>query len=259
MRVYDCIFGRFELPSYLDLLLSAPEFRRLSEVRLININSPSLPSLSETMRYSHTLGVLRLALENATLGFDEREHKALLAAIIVHDSASPAFAHLFEYFLSDRFNWNHESAIPDLLIGPAYSRHIPTAIYYSLAPKFGKLCKQANIDFDVVMSIVRGEHPLSRLLFGSVDFDNLDNVPRMNWMLGCNVDTGAILRLAEGVGPGLKGGLTLPRELSADLQYWLDLRQRAYQVLVFDGPTVSTQAVLSKAIQISLEQGGLRS
>ena len=83
LKVHDCIFGSFELPSYLDSLLTTPEFRRLSEVRLININSPSLSSLSETKRYSHTLGVLRLALANPMLGFSEEERKALFAAIIV--------------------------------------------------------------------------------------------------------------------------------------------------------------------------------
>lgn len=48
MKIYDCLYGDFELPSYLDELLAAPEFRRLSEVRLINVNSPSLAALSET-------------------------------------------------------------------------------------------------------------------------------------------------------------------------------------------------------------------
>lgn len=257
MIVYDCIFGKFDLPDFLRILLSAPEFRRLSEVRLININSPSLSSLSDARRYSHTLGVLRLALENPLLGFDEEEHKALLAAIIVHDAATPAFAHLFEYFLSDRFNWNHEVAIPDLLSGRGNTDFMSTQIYYSLPPKFSKLCMKSRIDFDIVMSIVRGKHPLSRLVFGSIDFDNLDNVSRMNWMLGYRFDIQPILRLAGNFGVGGKASLLLPKDLSKDLEYWLELRERAYKILVFDQPTVSAQAILSKAIQNGLEEGDL--
>lgn len=253
MKVRDCIFGEFDLPPYLDRLLTTPEFRRLSEVRLINVNSPSLSSLSETKRYSHTLGVLRLALSNPMLGFDEEERKALLAAIVVHDAATPAFAHLFEYFLSDRFSWDHEMAIPDLLSEGGEIDRRSMQIYYSQTPKFLEICKSEKIEFDIVMSIVRGQHPLSRLVFGSIDFDNLDNVARMNWMLGEKVDIQRILRIAENLGAGTNTGLVLPKAQRDDVHYWLDLRRRAYEVLVFDAPTVSAQAVLSKAIQSGLE------
>lgn len=257
MRIYDCMFGMFEIPKYLDKLLTSPEFRRLSEVRMININSPSLSSLSETKRYSHTLGVLRLALANPMLGFDQEERKALLAAIIIHDAATPAFAHLFEYFLADRFSWDHEMAIPDLLSEGGEIDRLSTQIYFSQTPKFLELCKSARIDFDIVMSIVRGQHPLSRLVFGSIDFDNLDNVARMNWMLGADVDKRRLLHLAENLGASAKAALVLPKAQQKDVQYWLNLRRNAYQVLVFDHPTVAAQAVLSKAIRIGLELGDL--
>jgi HD superfamily phosphohydrolase len=115
MIVYDALYGRFELPSFLTPLLTAPEFRRLAEVRLININSPALSALAEVRRYSHTLGVLRLAMENQFLNFGEDEHRALLASIIVHDAGTPAFAHLFEYQLAEQFRWNHETAVPAIL------------------------------------------------------------------------------------------------------------------------------------------------
>lgn len=257
MKVFDCIFGQFDLPSYLDGLLTTPEFRRLSEVRLININSPSLSSLSETKRYSHTLGVLRLALANPMLGFDAEERKALLAAIVVHDAATPAFAHLFEYFLTDRFSWDHEMAIPDLLSEGGDIDRLSTQIYFSQTPRFAELCKSAKIDFDIVMSIVCGKHPLSRLVFGSIDFDNLDNVARMNKMLGERIEENRLLRLAENLGAGMNTTLELPKSLCDDVSYWLDLRRHAYEVLVFDTPTVSAQAVLSKAIRTGLELGDL--
>lgn len=255
LKVYDCIFGGFDLPSYLDALLTAPEFRRLSEIRLININSPSLSSLSETKRYSHTLGVLRLALANPMLGYSEAERKALLAAIVVHDAATPAFAHLFEYFLSERFDWDHEMAIPDLLSDKGDLDRVSTQIYYSHTPKFKELCHSAKIDFDIVMEIVGRRHPLSRLVFGSIDFDNLDNVARMNWMLGGEVRVERLMKIAENLGARAGVGLLLPKGLAEEVHYWQGLRKRAYEVLVFDGPTVAAQAVLSKAIRRCLEDG----
>jgi HD superfamily phosphohydrolase len=257
VRVRDSIFGVIDLPGYLDGLLTTPEFRRLSEVRLINVNSPSLSSLSETKRYSHTLGVMRLALENPMLGFDESERKALLAAIVVHDAATPAFAHLFEYFLMDRFAWDHESAIPDLLIEGGDVDPLSTQIYFSKTPQFERLCKAAKVDIGIVMEIIRGQHPLSRLVFGSIDFDNLDNVARMNWMLGYPIDRERILSIAKNLGASANVGLILPESERRNLSYWLDLRRQAYEVLVFDAPTVSAQAVLSKVIRHGLETGDL--
>jgi HD superfamily phosphohydrolase len=257
LKIIDAIYGNINLPDFLDPLLVSPEFRRLSEVRLININSPSLSSLSETRRYSHTLGVIYLALLNPMLGFGEEERKSLLAAIIVHDAATPAFAHLFEYFLSDRFNWNHEAAIPSLLVGNMSVDSVSTQIYFSQTPKFKEICDKSRIDFELILAILKGEHPLSRLVFGSIDFDNLDNVARMNWMLGVRVETERIERLASNLGAQLGVGLILPKSIREDVDYWRKIRRHAYEILVYDAPTVSAQAVLSRAIKDSLENGTL--
>ena len=34
MRIRDALYGVFEIPDFLDRLVLAPEFRRLSEIRL---------------------------------------------------------------------------------------------------------------------------------------------------------------------------------------------------------------------------------
>tara|TARA_Y100000815_G_C13348478_1_gene503144 strand:+ start:3103 stop:4287 length:1185 start_codon:yes stop_codon:yes gene_type:complete len=257
MRIVDAIYGSFELPGYLDGLLMSPEFRRLTEVRLININSPSLSSLSETRRYSHTLGVLHLALCNPMLNFGPEEHRAVLAAIVVHDVGTPAFAHLFEYFLSDRFDWDHESVIPELLQGSERLDPKATQIFFAQQPKFLKLCEKANIDQGLVISILEGNHPASKLIFGSVDYDNIDNVARMNWMLGNKIDVNMLKNLASGLGATISHDLELEAFHRDNLLYWMKLRKAAYDILVFDGPTVAAQAVLSDAIQTSLESGAL--
>ncbi|MGO7769835.1 hypothetical protein ACC736_32890 [Rhizobium ruizarguesonis] len=252
MQIWDALYGKFEVPSFLDGLILSPEFRRLSEIRLININSASLASLADVRRYSHTLGAVRLALENTLSQLGSDEYRAFLAAMIVHDAGTPAFAHLFEYFLMDRYNWDHESVLPLLL----KSKHHPDAvhhqIYVSQTPQFHKLCKAARIDYEIVLDILQGTHPSSRLIFGSVDFDNIDNVARMNWMMGHRFDLSSLLELARGIGVSSDGTLLLPFAQRPLLELWLRLRRQAYEVLVFDGPTVAGQAVLSRAIAEAL-------
>jgi HD superfamily phosphohydrolase len=226
----------------------APEFRRLSEVRLININSASLAALADVRRYSHTLGVVRLALANPLINLGEDEHRALLAGVIVHDAGTPAFAHLFEYFLDDHFKWNHEKVVPLLLNAEHHTDGRAHQIYVSQTPRFESLCRSAKIDFNLVLAMLDGQHPASRLIFGSLDFDNIDNVGRMNWMLGHRFDVDRLVSLAAALGARKDVPLLLPESQRANLELWASLRYKAYNVLVFDGPTVAGQAVLSRAI-----------
>jgi HD superfamily phosphohydrolase len=257
MKIRDTLYGSFEIPEFLDRLVLAPEFRRLSEIRLININSASLGSLADVRRYSHTLGVLRLALLNPLTGLGEDEFRAFLASIIIHDAGTPAFAHLFEYFLSERFDWNHEAVLPGLLSGTHHPDQRTHQIFQSQRLGFEKLCHSAKIDFDLVRQFVSREHPYSKLIFGSLDFDNLDNVARMNWMMGERFDIEETLSLARELGVSPEGHLQLPKRQLDNVSKWQELRLRAYNVLVFDEATVAAQAVLSKAIAVAMKSGHL--
>jgi HD superfamily phosphohydrolase len=253
MKIYDTLYGDFEIPKFLIRFIEAPEFKRLNEVRLININSPSLAALSDVRRYSHTLGALHLAMSNPLETFGEEEYKALLSAMVVHDAGTPAFAHLFEYLLKDKFNWDHESVVPRILRTEHHPDGGAHQIYAAQIPKFKKLCDSANVDFDLVVSILERCHPASSLVFGTLDFDNIDNVARMSWMLGHRFDPSALVSLASMIGVGPVGNLLLPEHQRDNLELWAKLRRSSYQVLAFDGPTVAGQAVLSSAIAAALE------
>lgn len=259
MIIRDALYGTFEIPSFLHKLVVAPEFRRLSEIRLININSVSLPALADVRRYSHTLGVLRLALLNPLIGLGEDELRAFLASIIIHDAGTPPYAHLFEYFLAERYNWNHEDVLPRLLTGTHHSDMHVHQIFASQRIMFEKICRTEGIDFELVLAFVKREHPYSKLIFGSLDFDNLDNVSRMNWMLGERFDISAILSLARNLGIHSDGRLQLPESEIGNVRRWQELRNAAYQVLVFDEATVAAQAVLSKALAEALDSSFLDS
>ena len=250
MKVYDPLYGTFEIPTFLRQLVLAPEVRRLMGVRLLNAPTPTLPTLSEIRRFSHTLGVLRLVLLNPLVGFSKEELRAFSAAILIHDAATPPFAHLLEYYLRDRSGWDHEAALPGLLTGHEFASNIAHQILPGEELRFRQICSKAKIDFDLVIEIVRKKHPSAQLLFGTLDFDNLDNVLRMAWAVGQKTETQHFLDLARSLSVSIDGELLLSEELRPALATWASTRTAVYDVLVFDDVTVATQAVLTKAIRL---------
>ena len=248
----DPLYGRFLLPRWLAELADAPEIRRLSQIRLLNTLSPSLATLGELRRYSHTLGVVHLALQTSLRGFARAERRALLACILIHDVGTPPFAHLFEYHLADRLGWHHETVLEDIFRAKYAPENRAHQIFAGRTTQLEKALLRSRVDLAIVEAILTLKHPLARLIFGSLDYDNLDNVVRMAWALGLSVDGGLAEVLARKLTVSKDSRLLLPRDELALVKKWLDLRHAVYDVLVFDPPTVAAQAVLSQAIGLAL-------
>ena len=258
MVVYDPLYGRFSLPAWIGPLLEAPEVRRLSQIRLLNTLSPSLATLGELRRYSHTLGVVHLALQTPLAArCAPAELRALLACILIHDVGTPPFAHLFEYHLADRDGWHHEAILEDLL----RARHAPEnrahQIFGGRTTGLENALGRSGVELDLVEAILGGRHPLTRLIFGTLDLDNLDNVVRMGWALGLCRDPTLAEQLASRLSVNSASELLLSRNALPLVEAWAALRRAVYEVVVFDGPTVAAQAVLSQAIGLALRQGVL--
>jgi HD superfamily phosphohydrolase len=252
--VYDPLYGRFETPRFLDQLIVAPEVRRLADVRLINAPSPSLPALSDVRRFSHTLGVLFLTLQNPHIGLTKEEVRALLATVLIHDAATPPFAHLLEYYLGEVHGWSHEAAIGGLLTGHHTVENSAHQILPGEQIKYQALCRRAKVDFDLVLEIASKKHRVSPLLFGTLDFDNLDNILRMSWALGQPTNVTTFVNLARELSVDINGQVTLQANLRTSVDEWATTRRRIYDILVFDEATVASQAVLARAIRTQFQQ-----
>src|ERR1017187_4207308 len=101
MTVRDPIYGRFLLSESLQHLVLTPEVRRLSQIRLLNTLTPTLATLGDLRRYSHTLGVSHLAQMNPLTGYTLKERAAFAASVVLHDIGTPPFGHIFEYHLKE--------------------------------------------------------------------------------------------------------------------------------------------------------------
>jgi HD superfamily phosphohydrolase len=258
MIIYDPLYGRFQIPPYLSQLILTPEVRRLSQIRLLNTLSPSLAVLGELRRYSHTLGVLYLCERNKAHGYSEDERKALAASVLLHDIGTPPFGHLLEYYLRETKGWSHEGIIKPILWGHHAPENRAHQIFGGRTIEYRSVLKSSGIPLEIVEAIVTGQHPLSVLLFGTIDLDNLDNVARMAWALGMSSGPDLAVQLASALSVRRHVGLCLPcAEERQAVRQWAALRRSVYEVIVFDPSTVAAQAVLSEAIHCAFESGAL--
>ncbi len=255
MIIFDFLYGKFELPEYIEGLVLSPEVRRLSQIRLLNSVSPTISSLSEVRRYSHTLGVLNLSNQSKLVGFGITERRALAAAILAHDIGTPPFGHLLEYHLIERYGWDHENAIPKILTGTHSDENRAFQVFVGRASELRHKLKKAEIDDELVQDIVSQKHPLSRLVFGSLDFDNLDNVARMAAGLGLGCFALDVISIAREMTVDQCGRLILPIGCRSSIEIWASLRRKVYEILCFDPMTIGGQAVLSHCISSALDTG----
>jgi HD domain len=248
MTVFDPIYGRFRVPAYLSPLIMTPEVRRLAQVRLLNTITPSLATLGDLRRYSHTLGVLHLWSKLPRRPSETDEMRALAASALLHDIGTPPFGHLFEYHLKESSGWTHEGIIKSVLWGTYAPENRAAQIFVGRTIRFRSALKTCGISTKLVEEIVTGRHPLARLLFGTIDLDNLDNVVRMAWALGVASDGSLATQIASALSVDSSSRLLLPMCARETVRRWASLRRQVYEILVFDPPTVAAQAVLSQAI-----------
>jgi HD superfamily phosphohydrolase len=234
--------------------LYTPEFQRLKSVRLANIDSPTFGSLSDATRYSHTIGALYLASRAPLIEYSPEEISALLAAIVFHDAGSPAFGHLVEYRLKERFGFNHEHILLPYFQGTQHPDNTSQNIRGYGTLRFAKICERIKINTDILRAILMKRHPLSALIFGSLDFDNIDNVARMALLLGLRPPVEDLVELAMNLGVD-QGQLALPKRFRRNVELWARARRDAYQILVFDNVAIARQAVLSEAIESCIADG----
>lgn len=253
MIAADPLFGPIDVPDWIDRILLAPEVQRLREVRLINTTTPHLAALSDTRRYTHTLGVLYLALRvHPRLGaFTREERDALLIAAVLHDVGTPPFAHLFEYLLKAMSGWTHEGMLRHIVAGDFSPQGKYAQLYYDNQLALGRLLEDRPEETRLAVDYVEGRGSLAPLIAGRLDLDNIDNVYRMCSLLGFRPDIHDALELADAL--TVEGGsIRIPVSAFESLERWRHWRRRAYEVLAFDESSLQGQAMLTDALSIAM-------
>lgn len=239
----DPIYGRVRLSESLLALVQKPVLQRLRHVRLSNIDSIDIPSIANLSRFEHVLGVAHLA---GSLGIrsslNGHELLVLDASALLHDWAITSFGHLVEEGLQYvGTGFDHEERLREIVLGISHDELLGADLQILVGRGAGiRDWARALVGHDHekllrdIMDHIRGDGRLGRLIAGDIDIDNIDNVYRMAFHMGLDVDRAAPLRLAKAI-VGTKDHTREPifrSESEADIQSWRITRRRVYEHLM---------------------------
>jgi HD superfamily phosphohydrolase len=202
MKFSDILYGTIDIPDWLIPFLKIPEFVRLRGIRLSNVDSYEFKDFNGPTRWEHCIGVAHLAFKLAKKKkFNTNQTIHLVLAALLHDVATPPFAHTIEYVLE---GYDHEIESYNILKASNSQHSNPSLpIFASQLPQFRNLCAitekklKASINPDLVAEMVTGGSDHGFFINGSIDLDNIDNVTRACIYLGIEVDKSIPLKLVD--------------------------------------------------------------
>ncbi len=167
--VYDRLYKRVELTEQDVRLFQTKELARLRHISLWAIPTWTIPVGVCASKFEHSVGVAHLArIVGKRPEFQEVSRDMYFAAL-AHDLGTPPFSHVSEYFQIKLTGRNHEVFAEEIIEGGEFAEEV----------------KRQGGDIDRVIAFVKGEEkPLSDLLNGSIDIDNLDNTLRVGLSMG---------------------------------------------------------------------------
>jgi HD superfamily phosphohydrolase len=229
----DIIYGQINISDWLLPFLKIPEFVRLRGVRLSNVDSYEFKDFNGPTRWEHCIGVAHLALKlSKKKNLSKTDSVHLQLAALLHDVATPPFAHTVEYIMA---GYDHEFE-SNKILSASDSDNISanTPIYLSQLPQFRDFCvkvsKQIKIKInpDTVAEMVTGSNELGFLINGSIDLDNIDNVIRSSLFLGINIDKTVSYGLVEWLSKFDTVPSDLENETNEHVRAWLRYRNQMY-------------------------------
>lgn len=239
----DALYGLVDLDDDLLSLVRTPTLQRLRHVRLSNIDSIDMPSIANLSRLEHVIGVAHLAGE---VGFRSRmpnyDFLVLRSAALLHDWAITSFGHLVEEALQYvGTGFNHEERLREILTGTNSDEIGGVDLQILVGRESGlrgwarKVVGPARADelLRDIMETIGGRGRWGRIISGDIDLDNIDNVWRMAYHLGLDIDRGVPVRIAHALVRVSQSGEPIFRtDAEPDIEAWRDARRQVYDHLM---------------------------
>lgn len=259
----DALYGEIPFSSHMRRLLQCPEILRLKEIRMSNISFVNFPGFAESSRYEHSIGTAYLALKlSEHWELSRRDMYEFVIAALFHDVATPPFGHVTESVYRQEFGFDHEEMSAWIILGKAseFMKTRREPIFAGEAPKLRDVLKSLpeKIDPENIFHYVSGKGKFGRMIKGSVDLDNIDNVVRSVFHIGLPVDKALPIKLVQSFDMDSNGNISFRYENSFLLEEWLKVRQQLYTHLLLDTNDIARECMLRYAIEESIKLGILK-
>lgn len=169
VTIWDRLYGPLSFTSDELKLFQTKEMARLRQVSLSAVPTWTLPTGICASKFEHSVGVAHLAKIVGAKKEFTTVAKELFFAALAHDMGTPPFSHISEHFQKALLGKNHESFVENVIDGS----------------EFAKVAKRQGINLPKVLQFVMGKKPpMSVLINGTIDLDNLDNSLRWGISMG---------------------------------------------------------------------------
>ena len=265
--IFDPLYGKYTPPELIKRLILTPEFQRLREVRLSNINSMSLIGWSNQSRYEHSLGVAYLAnLSAQALCLDEIDACHLVVAGLLHDIATPPFSHTTEQLFKSFGEYSHEKNSRIIIEGLVDTRDASlgrfSQFFCEREIEVHKILKEfkvggKHLSPSLISDLVQGKTTVGSLIKKDLDLDNLDSVYRNAYHIGLHFsreDPKLISQsyMLEGQKLGFK------RNSRNLINKWISLRKNLYLELMTNPMDFSSKCMLNYALEKAYKMGHVK-
>lgn len=236
----DQLYGELVFTREEQRIVNTPQIQRLSDISLSAVPPITLGKQIPS-RLDHSIGVAHLAKIVGQKPEFVQYSRELFAAGIAHDIGSPPFSHLSERFLYKTFGISHERFAEVIITNSDLSRELA----------------DQGIDVNTVLKIINGQlKPVSDVIAGSIDVDNLDNIQRYGKameIIGAPLYSGEQL---AGAFTLRNGEIALQEGSEEGLNGWLESRHKVYQ-FVYGSENQVMGAMTRRALQFAYEEDEL--
>jgi HD superfamily phosphohydrolase len=217
---------------------------RIRDISLSSTPSSFAPHGVALSRFQHSVAVGFLARKLCDWRPTLRSSRdTLIAAGICHDLGSPPFSHIAEIFSYSLTGKTHEQQ---------------TARVLKKGGEVAKVLVAHGVDPDEVIQLITGdpEHPLSPLIAGSLDLDNISNSQDLLRSLGYRDEIlYHPLRLVESF-RFQQGRLLLDSVYLKEMIGWAEARRKLYDLL-YSEANLSASTMLYRALEFAYAAGEL--
>lgn len=270
-KTVDPLYGPVGFDPAVDGLISSPVVQRLRHVRLSNIDSLDMPGVANVSRFEHVVGTAYLAQRvSQNLRLTDESRLRLVAAALLHDWAISSYGHLVEEALQYAgTGFDHELLWRQIESGekPEEIGGIERQVLvgretglYQWAVRLEGAAGPAKSLLSDIKDCIHGNGHLGKLIASDVDLDNLDNVYRLAFHMGREVDRGVPSRLADAICEidKLTGMPVFRREARSDFDAWRSVRRDLYQHLMLAEDDFAGKIMLIYAALRAYQTGELR-